>query len=205
MKPVFCFVALSLTLFSCKKGKTLSHDVSVQLIALTSSDVYPEGNFSYMSPTNPDVPSYYIPNYAHEYTPEEIADQFNENLTSCLGKNNIFLQSDSAEYVLVITDMDLEENLHSESYTDSCSANYPTNYVHYSSLEFAIEAKLYKSGMLLATFSEVGKSRETVRSKRDECNAPKIRGAFRGTRSLVIQVSKELRVRVSKKLYELEG
>ncbi|WP_430406395.1 hypothetical protein [Fluviicola sp.] len=204
MKPFFCLLTLSLLLISCKKGKTLKHEVAVQFITSTNSGIYPE-NFFPPFDSNDPTESWHSPNYAHEYSGEQIAEQFNSKLKSCLNKNNVFLQEDSAAYILVITGMSLSETLKRESYVDSCQINYPINYVYYSSLRFAISAELYKNGVLLSTFKEEGNSRDSVRSKKDECNAPKILSMIRSTSSLVDQVAKELRVRVSKKMYELEG
>lgn len=203
MKPFFYFLALSILLISCKKGKTLKHEVAVQFITTTNSGIYPEGFFPPFNPNDPTETSH-SPNYAHSYSKEQIAEQFNSKLKSCLNKNNIFLQEDSADYVLMITNMNLSESLKRESYIDSCGFNYPIKYVYYSSLRFAIRAELYKNGHLLATFNEEGNSTDSVKSKRDSCNAPEILSMIRSTSSLVDQVAKELRVRVSKKMFELE-
>jgi hypothetical protein len=204
MKPFFYFFALSVFLISCKKGKTLKHEVAVQFITTTNSSVYPEGFFAPFNPNDPTETSH-SPNYAHEYSTNQIAEQFNSKLKSCLNKNNIFLQENSAAYVLVITGMNLSENLKRESYIDSCGFNNPINYVYYSDLQFSISAELYKNGVLLVTFNEEGNSHDSVRSKKDSCNAPKILHMVRSTSSLVDQVAKELRVRVSRKLFDLEG
>lgn len=204
MKPFFYFLTLSLFLISCKKGKTLKHDVAVQFITTTNSGIYPESLFPPFDANDP-TESWHSANYVHEYSKEQIAEQFNSKLKSCLNKNNIFLQEDSAAYVLVITGMQLSESLNRESYIDSCGFNNPINYVYYSDLRFSINAELYKNGILLTTFHEEGNSHDSVRSKRDDCNAPKILHMVRSTSSLVDQVAKELRVRVSKKLFDLEG
>jgi hypothetical protein len=191
-------------LISCKKGKTLKHDVAVQFITTTNSGIYPESFFPPFNPNDPTETAHSA-NYAHEYSKEQIAEQFNSKLKSCLNKNNLFLQEDSAAYVLIITGMNLSENLKRESYIDSCGPNYPIDYVYYSDLQFSISAELYKNGILLNTFSEKGNSHDVLRSKKDECNAPKIFHMIRSTSSLVDQVAKELRVHVSKKLFDLEG
>jgi hypothetical protein len=201
MKSVYFIFALFLFLVSCKKGKTLEHDVSVQFITLSSSGVYPEGYFPVSNPT--ETPQY--PSYAHDYSPEEISSRFNTKLNSYLNKNKIILQTDTADYVLQITSMNLIESLSSEAYIDSCTTGNPTAYVHYSNLSFTINASIYKQGMLVGSWEEKGKSCETVKSKTDACNAPKIRRIVRTTGWLIDQVAKELRVRVSKKLFELEG
>nr|WP_294859465.1 hypothetical protein [uncultured Fluviicola sp.] len=204
MKLFFYFLALSVLLISCKKGKTLKHEVAVQFITTTNSGIYPEGLFPPFNANDPTESSH-SPNYAHEYSKEQIAERFNLKLKSCLDKNNIFLQEDSTAYVLVITGMNLSETLKRQSYIDSCGFNNPVNYVYYSDLRFSISAELYKNGVLLSTFKEEGNSHDSVRSKKDSCNAPKILRTARSASSLVDQVAKELRVRVSKKLFDLEG
>jgi hypothetical protein len=204
MKPFFYFFVLSLFLISCKKGKTLKHEVEVQFITTTSSSIYPEGSFPPFNPNDPTECSH-TPNYVNNCSKEQLAEQFNSKLKSCLNRNNILLQEDSADYIFIITNMNLSENLKRESYIDSCGFNYPVNYVYYSSLRFAIRAELYKNGHLLATFNEEGNSTDSVKSKRDACNAPKILQVIRSTSTLVDQVAKELRVRISKKMYALEG
>lgn len=203
MKPVLSILMLSVLLISCKKGKTLKQEVAVQFITTINSGVYPEDYFPPFDPNDP-TESWHSPNYAHDYSTNEIASRFNSKLISFLDKNKILLQSDTAEYVLIITNMNLSESLKRESYIDSCSFGNPVNYVYYSSLRFVVSASLYKYGVLVGSWTEEGKSWDKLKTKRDECNAPRIRGMFRETMELVDQVSKELRVRVSKKIFELE-
>lgn len=204
MKPVLSILVVSVLLISCKKGKTLKHEVAVQFITATNSGVYPVDYFPPFDPTDPNE-SWHSPNYAHDYSAAEIATRFNSKLTTYLNKNKVMLQSDSADYVLVITGMNLNETLNRKEYIDSCTFGNPVNYVYYSSLRFVISASLYKHGVLKGSWTEEGNSRDKVKSKTDECNAPKIRGMLRETTGLVDQVAKELRVRVSKKMFELEN
>lgn len=204
MKPVLFVFALLVLLVSCKKGKTLKHEVAVQFITTTHSGVYPEDYFPPFDPNDP-TESWHSPNYAHDYSTDEIASRFNTKLISFLDKNKVMLQSDTAEYVLVITNMNLNETLKREGYIDSCSFGAPVNYVYYSSLRFVVSASLYKHGVLVGSWTEEGNSWDKLKSRKDECNAPKIRGMLRETMGLVDQVSKELRVRVSKKMFELEN
>lgn len=203
MKPVLSIFALSVLLISCKKGKTLKHEVAVQFVTTAHSGVYPEDYFPPFDPNDP-YESWHSPNYAHDYSTDEIASRFNSKLISFLDKNKVMLQSDTANYVLVITSMNLNESLNRKSYIDSCSFGNPVNYVYYSSLRFVVSASLYKNGVLMGSWTEEGNAWDKVRSKTDECNAPKIRGMLRETTGLVDQVAKELRVRVSKKMFELE-
>lgn len=200
MKPVIRFLLLSFIVLSCKKGKTLPHDVAVQFITLTEASVYPEDHFPSSDPYGPFI----YPNYAHDYSTSEIAANFNNGLTSYLNKNNVILQPDSAAYVLKITSIHMSESLESHSYIDSCSYNNTVSYVYTSSLSFKVSASLYKNGVFLDSWTREGKSWERVSSKTDGCNKPKIRHIIRGPYSLIYQVAKELRVRISKKLYELE-
>ncbi len=203
MKPVGCLILIVLMLYSCKKGKTMPHDVPVQFVTWNASGIFPQGNFAPFDPTDPNEPSH-TPNYANLYTQEELATEFNEDLTTFLGKNRVFLQPDSTGYRLVINTMNLRETLHRKSYTDSCSWNYEKDYVYYSSLKFSVNATLYQNGIKVLTFNEIGESRDRVRSKRDQCNAPKICSALRGPKSLVTQVARKLRVAISRELYERE-
>jgi len=203
MKPIFYILALSVCLFSCKKGKKLKHEVAVQFITVSNSGIYPEGYFPPFDPNDwNEIPQ--APRYAHDYSSEQIAAQFNSKLISCLNKNNIILQSDTADYVLYIDAMNLNESIERESYIDSCSWNNSIAYVYKSSLKFIVTASLYKNGVLIDSWSKEANSWESIRSKRDDCNKPKVRYIIRGTGSLVDQVAKELRVRISKKMYELE-
>lgn len=204
MKVFFYVSLLSVILVSCKKGKTLDHEVAVQFVTLTHSAVYPEGDFPPFDLNDLDEPVH-RPNYAHSYSATEIASRFNSSLSSYLKKNKIMLQADTADYVLVITRMKLSEELKRESYVDSCKLDNPINYVYYSSLQFSVGAKLYQNGLLVGVFDEEGNSCDSVKSKTDDCNAPKIRHLVRSTYSLVDQVAKELRVRFSKKMMELEN
>ncbi|MNJ86575.1 hypothetical protein D3C87_40780 [compost metagenome] len=203
MKPIIYIFALSLCLVSCRKGKKLEHPVSVQFITDDHSAVYPQGHFPLYNPYDwTETPIY--PWYADANDSTKIAAEFNSDLTDFLAKNNLFLQSDTAEYTLRIQWMKLSESLNKESYTDSCSADYPTRYVYYSSLQFKATATLYKHGIKIDSWTREANSRETIRDKRDDCNKPKVRRIIRRTYSLVSQVAKELRVRISKKMYELE-
>lgn len=203
MKPVFYIFALSVCLISCKKGKKLKHEVAVQFITTIESGVYPEDHFPPFDPNDwNEVPQY--PRYAHDYSADQIAAQFNSKLTSLLNKNNVVLQNDTAEYVLYINSMNLSESIERQSYIDSCSWNNPIAYVYKSSLRFTVTASLYKNGVLVDSWSKEANSWESIRSKRDNCNKPKVRTIVRGTSWLVDQVAKELRVRISKKMYELE-
>ena len=68
-----------------------------------------------------------------------------------------------------------------------------------------VKAGLYRNGVLIETWEKKGYSTEKARNKTDDCNAPKIRAAVYDVRGLLHRVAKELRVRISKKLYELEG
>jgi hypothetical protein len=204
MKPVLSIMMLSVLLISCKKGKTLKHAVDVQFITTANSGVYPEDYFPPFDPNDPNE-SWHSPNYAHDYSTDEIASRFNSKLISYLDKNKVILQNDTADYVLVITAMNLSESLNREGYIDSCSFGTPVNYVYYSSLRFVVSASLYRYGILVGSWTEEGNSWDKLKSKTDECNAPKVRGMYRETMGLVQQVSKELRVRVSKKLFELEN
>ncbi|WP_300660358.1 hypothetical protein [Fluviicola sp.] len=203
MKPVFYILSLAMFLASCKKGKTLPHVVAVQLITTTEASVYLEKFFPPFDPSNPNETLIY-PSYAHEYSTSEIATKFNQELVSSLNKNNLTLQTDTAIYVLKITNIRMSESVRRESYIDSCSFNHSVNFVSVSSLHFQANAALYKNGVLMGTWKEEGNSGETVRSKTDSCNKPKIRRVLRGPSSLINQVAKEVRVRVSKKMYELE-
>lgn len=203
MKPIFYVLALTGFLVSCKKGKTLPHDVAVQFITPAEASVYPEDYFPPFDPTDPYEPVMH-PNYAHDYSTSEIAANFNNGLTSYLRKNNINLQSDTAAYILKITAIHMSESMERRSYIDSCSFNNSINYVYVSSLRFRANASLYKNGVLISSWEEIGKSWERIASKTDGCNAPKIRRIIRGPYSLINQVAKELRVRISKKMYELE-
>jgi hypothetical protein len=204
MKPVLSILVLSLFLISCKKGKTLKHAVAVQFITSDHSGVYPEDYFPPFDPNDPSE-SWHSPNYAHDYSSDQIADRFNSKLISYLDKNKVMLQTDTAEYVLIITNMNLSESLNRESYIDSCSLGNPVNYVYYSSLRFVVSASLYRYGVLVGSWTEEGNSWDKLKSKTDECNAPKVRAMYRETMELVQQVSKELRVRISRKMYELEN
>jgi hypothetical protein len=203
MKPVLSILMLVVLLISCKKGKTLKHEVAVQFITTVNSGIYPEDYFPPFDPNDPSE-SWHSPNYAHDYSSDEIAARFNSKLISFLDKNKVILQNDTAEYVLIITNMNLSESLKRESYIDSCSFGNPINYVYYSSLRFVVSASLYKYGVLAGSWTEEGNSWDKLKTKTDECNAPRVRGMLRETMGLVDQVSKELRVRVSKKMFELE-
>lgn len=203
MKPVFYFLALLIFLISCKKGKTLPHDVPVQFITIAEASVYPEDYFPPFDPYDPYEPIVY-PNYAHDYSNSEIAANFNSGLISFLNKNKVILQSDTAAYVLKITSIHMSESIERRSYIDSCLFNSPVNYVYVSSLRFQVSAALYKNGVLMGSWHEEGNSWERVGSKTDGCNKPKVKQVTRGPYSLIKQVAKELRVRISKKMYELE-
>lgn len=203
MKPVICFLLFSSIVLSCKKGKTLPHDVAVQFMTSTEASVYPEDYFPPFDPYNPYEPIVY-PNYAHDYSTSEIAANFNKGLISYLNKNKVILQSDAAAYVLKITSMHMSESIERQSYIDSCSFNNTIDYVYISSLSFRVSASLYKNGVLMGSWTEEGNSWERVKSKTDGCNKPKVRQVLRGPYSLINQVAKELRVRVSRKMYELE-
>ena len=203
MKPVYFILALCLCLISCKKGKKLKHEVAVQFVSGSAADVYPADYFPLFDPYDwNEVPQ--SPAYAHDYSEEEIASMFNKDLTNYLKKNNVMLQADTAGYVLYINTMNLSESLERESYIDSCSFDNSTAYVYESSLKFQVTATLYKNGILVGSWSRVANSRESIKNKRDDCNKPRVRGIVRGTSWLVNQVAKELRVRISKKMYELE-
>ncbi|MNU52239.1 hypothetical protein D3C71_412460 [compost metagenome] len=204
MKPVFYFFVLLVFLISCKKGKTLSHDVPVQFITTVEASVYPKDYFPAFDPYDPYEPIVY-PNYAHDYSASEIASNFNSELSSYLNKNNVILQSDTAAYVLKISAIHMSESIERRSYIDSCDFNYSINYVYISTLRFQVSAALYKNGVLMGSWHEEGNSWERATSKTDECNKPRVRQITRGPYSLINQVAKELRVRISKKMYELEG
>ncbi len=203
MKPIFYVFALSVCLISCKKGKKLKHEVAVQFVTTANSGVYPEDYFPLFDPYDwNEIPQY--PSYVHDYSSEQIAAQFNTKLTSYLNKNNVMLQSDTAGYVLYIDVMDLSESIERQSYIDSCSWDYSMAYVYKSSLRFLVTATLYKNGILVDSWSKEANSWESIKSKRDDCNKPKVRSIIRGTSWLIDQVAKELRVRISKKMFELE-
>lgn len=203
MKPAIYIFTLTLCLVSCRKGKKLPQAVLVQFITQNHSQIYPEGHFPLYNPDDwTETPTY--PTYADIADTAEIATRFNSNLAGFFVSNNIFLRNDTADYVLFIHYMELTESQLQESYIDSCSAGYPEKYVYYSSLTFKVKATLYKHGVKIDSWTREANSRETVRDKRESCNRPKIRKVIRGTYSLVAQVAKELRVRVSKKMYDLE-
>ena len=203
MKPVFYVFALSVFLISCKKGKKLKHEVAVQFATVSNADVYPQEFFPLFDPYDIyEIPQ--SPSYAHDYSKEEIADQFNKDLTYYLKKNNVLLQADTAEYVLYINTMNLSESMEREGYIDSCDWNYSMAYVYKSSLRFRIKATLYKNGIFVDSWAKEANSWESFRNKRDECNKPRVRSLVRKTPWLIQQVAKELRVKISKKMYELE-
>lgn len=204
MKPVFYVFALSVCLISCRKGKKLPHEVRVQLITLTESEVYPK---DYYLLTDQGEPTGILisPSYVDTDDSSEIATNFNDDLTRNLKKNNVYLQSDSADYVLYIESMNLTESYKYTSYIDSCSWDYSEKDVRYSALKFKVKATLYKNGIKLDSWTREANSTERVRSKRDNCNAPKILPIFRVESALINQVSKELRVKISRKMYELEN
>ena len=105
----------------------------------------------------------------------------------------------------MITGISAVESHHKALYVDSCAFGHPEKYVYYSSLEVTVKAGLYRNGVLIETWEKKGYSTEKARNKTDDCNAPKIRAAVYDVRGLLHRVAKELRVRISKKLYELEG
>ena len=203
MKPFLYFLALSICLFSCRKGKKLPHEVRVQLITLTKSEVYPKDYFL-LSDLGEPTEILISPSYVNAADSQEIASNFNDDLTRHLEKNNIYLQTDSTDYVLYIESMNLTESYKYTSYTDSCSWDYSEKYVRYSALKFKVTATLYKNGIKLDSWTREANSTESVRAKRDKCNTPKIFPIVRRTNALVNQVSKELRVKISMKMYELE-
>lgn len=203
MKPVFFVFALSVCLLSCKKGKKLKHEVAVQFATVSNSEVYPQEYFPLFDPYDwNEIPQ--SPSYAHDYSKEEIANQFNSDLTSYLKKNNVMLRADTAEYVLYINTMYLSESLEREGYIDSCSWDNSIAYVYKSSLRFQVKATLYKNGIVVDSWEKEANSWESIRNKRDECNKPRVRSLVRKTPWLIQQVAKELRVRISKKMFELE-
>ncbi|MGV3613175.1 MAG: hypothetical protein ACO1N0_19600 [Fluviicola sp.] len=203
MKPILYFLALSVCLISCKKGKKLKHEVAVQFATVSNADVYPQEYFPLFDPYDIyEIPQ--SPSYAHDYSNQEIANQFNKDLTAYLKKNNVMLQADTAEYVLYINTMYLSESLERQSYIDSCSWDNSMAYVYKSSLRFLVKATLYKNGIIVDSWEKEANSWESIKNKRDGCNKPIVRGILRGTNSLIQQVAKELRVRISKKMYALE-
>lgn len=203
MKSFFYLLILCISVSSCKKGKKLPQEVPVQFIPLTESVVYPESAFPPFNPNDPYEQLVY-PRYAHEYSASETAANFNNGLVSYLNKNRVILQSDTAEYVLKITSLYMKESIERQSYTDSCSFNYPIAYVYKSSLRFSVSASLYKNGVFVNKWTEEGNSWERFKSKKDNCNKPEVSSLLRGPYSLINQVAKELRVRISKELYLLE-
>ncbi|MCC6701641.1 MAG: hypothetical protein IT221_08955 [Fluviicola sp.] len=189
--------------FSCKKGKILPAKILVHFEGVQQAGIYPEGNFELYDYYNNYIGSY-SPNYVGGLDNSTYAQQFNDELQRLLEKNNIQLTSAPAEYELKINSFFVDESLNKEAYTDSCSSDYQTAYVYYSDLQVHASVSLYKNGYFIETWEKNGYSTETVKTKTDACNQPKIRSALFGPIGLSDRVAKELRVRISKKMYELE-
>jgi hypothetical protein len=203
MKRLIFLLLLAFSFNACKKGKVLPSMTLVHFEGITQAGIYPEGNFELYDDNNNYIGTY-SPNYVGGLENQAFAEQFNEELKRLLEKNNIQLTSAPAAYELKISSFYVQESLNRDSYIDSCSAGYPTAYVYYSDLQVHASASLYKNGFFIESWEKNGYSTETVRTKTDACNQPKIRSALYGPSGLSDRVAKELRVRISKKMYELE-
>ncbi len=204
----FIYIAFSTlfiaTLSSCKRGKKISNPVPMTIVCSNVSSISPEGAFEPFNSFDPFEPVQY-PQYVSYFTENEIDALFRKDLTDFLYKNNIFLVDTVCPFELRITQISVDEGINRESYTDSCSFNYETAYVYYRDLEVTVTAKLYRNGQQIESWTRTASSRERVRNKRGSCNEPLIGGAIRDVDDLISQAAKELRVKISKFLYELEG
>lgn len=203
MKGVFLFLLMGLTFLACKKGKVLPNIIQVHFDGIEHAGIYPEGNFELFDQNNQAIGTY-MPNYVSGMNSSSYAQQFNDELRRLLKKNNIELTSEPAAYDLKINGFYVEESLNKTSYIDSCSFGSPTAFVYYSDLKVHASISLFKNGFSIDTFEKNAYATETVKSKTDNCNKPKIRSALYGPEGLSKRVAKELRVQISKKMYELE-
>jgi hypothetical protein len=204
MRYYFCLVLISILAVSCKKGKKLPQTVYVQYDPATTASVSPVDNFEPFDEYDIyEVPQ--SPSYVHDLSPAEIATRFNEDLAYWLSRNNIQLTTDPALYLLDITSLQLSESLSRQSYVDSCSSSTSVSYVYYSDISFTADASLYKNGVLVDSWSRWSSSSEKVRNKTNKCNEPKIRGPLCGPSCLIERIAKEVRMKVSRKIYDLEG
>lgn len=203
MRFTFSLLFLLVLFVSCRKGKTLPDVVYVHYDGPTTAYQYPTGRFSPFDPFDIyEVPQY--PSYVDQNQNEKLASDFNDELKRLLEKNNVVLTTEPAEYSLHVGTLDVSESLNRQSYVDSCSYWNETAYVYYSDLDASVTITLKKNGYYINSWTRHAMSSEKVRDKRDDCNRPKIRSIGRGPSSLVEQLARELRVKISKQLYELE-
>jgi hypothetical protein len=175
----------------------------VHYVGPTGASVYPQGAFSPFDPFDIYEQTQY-PRYVDPNESQQLADAFNVSFTDMMKKNNVILTSDPADYTLQITMMDVTESLYRSSYVDSCSWWNEMSYVYYSSINATIHAKLTKNGVYVDSWERHAGASEDIRNKTDGCNKPLVRSISRQPSSLFYQMGKELRKKVSNKLYQVE-
>lgn len=206
----FAFISLLLCtlLFSCKKGKKLPETIYVHYDDVELCAVSPNDDEHTILLYNADFPYQVIgeETYPAENTnaedSDDLADHFNSWLKDYLKKNNVILTSDPAEYTLKITSLWIGEDIDFETYADSCTGSMEKK--EHFSLNSQVKASLYKNGGLVESWERNANATSVKRPAFNKCNRPKYSGPARGPFTLVKQLSKELRVRVSKKIYDLE-
>lgn len=204
MRLTYCFLFLVFIFAGCRKGKTLPNVVYVHYEGPASASLYPTGAFAPFDPNSQtEIPRY--PYYVYQKDSNDLANHFNERLAKFLKKNNIILTSEPAEYSLHVSSLRVTESLQRQGFVDSCSFWYDTDYVYYSSINARVSITLKKNGAYIQDWTREESSSEKVRDdKRDGCNRPDVRSCWDDPSDLVSQLAREIRVKVSRKLYELE-
>jgi hypothetical protein len=203
MRFTFLLLVLPFVFIGCRKGKTLPDIVYVHYEGPVSASMSPTGAFSPFDPYDWNEPVHY-PSYVSVNDGDDLAQDFNEYLTRLLKKNNIVLTSEPAEYTLSIGYLSVSEGLNRESYTDTCSFWNEPAYVYYSDLNAQVKATLRKNGAYINDWTRNASSSERVKDQENPCEAPKVGSIWRKPGSLVSQLAEEIRMKVSRQLYDLE-
>lgn len=203
MRFTFYLLFLGVLFVGCRKGKTLPNVIYVHYDGPVNAKMYPTGAFAHFDPYDFNEPDRY-PFYVSQSDTDDLANDFNELLVKLLKKNNIILTSEPAEYTLSIGYLSVGEGLNRESYTDTCSFWDEPAYVYYSDLSATVTATLKKNGVYINDWTRNATSSEKVREQTESCTEPKVRSIWRRPDSLVGQLAKEVRMKVSRQLYDLE-
>ncbi len=205
MRFAFYLLFLVFIFVGCRKGKNLPDVIYVHYEGPTIAHQYPTDAFDKFDPYDFDEPLQY-PDYIYLSDSDDLANEFNETLIRLLEKNNIILTTEPAEYTLHIGSLSVGEGLNRHSYVDSCASIWDTepSYVYYSDLSASVTATLRKNGAYINDWNRNATSSEKVRDKTDGCNCPKIRSIWRKPSSLVSQLASEIRMKVSRQIYDLE-
>lgn len=203
MRFVVYLFALFLVFTSCRKGKVLPNPLYVHFEGFEKIEISPNGDFPPFNPLDLNETSH-PRQYVNYLDSSSEALTFKKDLSDLLKKNNVFLTSDTAAYEIKLT-VGITEGINRQSYADSCMFMNPIAYVYYSDLHVYADVTLYKYGQFLKSWSFTNSSTETVRSKTDGCNKPKIRSVLCGTDCLMEKLEKQIRYNLANELYFLEG